>query len=169
MNEKLSSETDHADTVYDAWARERPDISTVGAQIFAGCGASPSRFGPRSKRPTPSTASTAANSTVLATLRRSGAPYCLRPTELYRLLMISSGGLTDRLDRLEAAGLILRRPSPEDARSLLAELTPAGREKVEAAFAEDMALCDTLAGGLSAEERDGLIRLLRKLAIEVGA
>ena len=66
---------------------------------------------------------------VLATLRRAGEPYALRPTELYRSLMISSGGLTARLDRLEGAGLIRRRAAGDDARSVIVELTSSRPQK----------------------------------------
>lgn len=104
---------------------------------------------------------------VLATLRRSGAPYALRPTELYRSLMISSGGLTDRLMRLEERGLVRRRASAEDGRSLLVELTVAGCSCVEAAFREDMAVESAFVARLSADERDELARLLRKLAHQI--
>lgn len=65
---------------------------------------------------------------VLATLRRAGAPYTLTPTELFEALMISSGGMTSRLDRLERAGLISRAPNPEDRRGTLVSLTAEGLE-----------------------------------------
>src|SRR5204863_7499174 len=77
---------------------------------------------------------------VLATLRRAGAPYALRPTELYTSLMISSGGLTARLDRLEAAGLIRRRAAKDEARSVVVELAPAGKKRFEAAFRAELEL-----------------------------
>ena len=100
---------------------------------------------------------------VLATLRRAGEPYALRPTELYRSLMISSGGLTARLDRLEGAGLIRRRAADDDARSVIVDLTPAGRKKIEAAFRADMEIENRMVSGLSESERAELVRLLRKL------
>ncbi|WP_111495628.1 MarR family winged helix-turn-helix transcriptional regulator [Marinobacter bohaiensis] len=63
---------------------------------------------------------------VLATLRRSGEPYSLGPTQLFEALMISSGGMTNRLDRLEKAGLIRRTPNPEDRRGMLVSLSDDG-------------------------------------------
>jgi DNA-binding MarR family transcriptional regulator len=101
---------------------------------------------------------------VLATLLRSGPPYRLRPTELYTSLMISSGGLTDRLARLEKAGLVARTPSETDARSLLVELTSEGRARAETAFCEDMAVEASLLEGLSKPEREKLASLLAQLA-----
>lgn len=100
---------------------------------------------------------------VLGTLRRSGPPYCLTPTELYRSLMITSGGLTHRLSRLEKAGLIQRSPSRSDRRSLLVRLTDAGAVLAEVAFAEDMALEAAWLSILTPGERDELANLLRKL------
>lgn len=102
---------------------------------------------------------------VIATLRRSGPPYCLRPTELYRWLMISSGGLTARLNRLEKAGLVTRLPDPEDARSMLVQLTPEGADVTERAFREDMAFESKVLDALTADERATLETLLRKLAL----
>jgi len=68
---------------------------------------------------------------VLATLRRSGAPYALTPTELYTSTMISSGGMTARLDRLEAAGLVRRVPNPRDRRGQLVGLTARGHALID--------------------------------------
>ncbi|MDB5492675.1 MAG: MarR family transcriptional regulator [Phenylobacterium sp.] len=106
---------------------------------------------------------------VLATLLRAGSPYQLRPTELFRSLMISSGGLTDRLARLAAAGLVARPPSPQDARSLLVQLTDEGRRRAEAAFREDMAVERNLLAGLDDRDREMLSALLSKLALEFEA
>jgi DNA-binding MarR family transcriptional regulator len=104
---------------------------------------------------------------VLGTLLRSGPPYCLTPTELYRTLMISSGGLTDRLQRLKHARLVTRDVAPDDARSLQVRLTRTGKQTAEAAFRADMALEASLLAGLSRDERRTLGLLLRKLAAGV--
>lgn len=101
---------------------------------------------------------------VIATLRRSGPPYRLRPTELFKWLMISSGGLTARLVKLEKAGLIVRAAVPDDGRSILVQLTESGRSLAEAAFREDMAFENQLLAALDRSEADTLARLLRKLA-----
>jgi DNA-binding MarR family transcriptional regulator len=100
---------------------------------------------------------------VLATLQRAGAPYTLRPTELFETLMISSGGLTDRLSRLEKRGLIARTPSPTDGRSLLVKLTPKGRMLIDRAFRDDMKVEAALLTPLNQKERDTLATLLAKL------
>lgn len=70
---------------------------------------------------------------MLATLRRSGAPYCLSPTALFSTLMVTSGTMTHRLKRLETRGLIMRTASQNDARSTLVQLTPEGLALIERA------------------------------------
>ncbi|HEV7372145.1 MarR family transcriptional regulator [Arenibaculum sp.] len=106
---------------------------------------------------------------VLSTLLRSGPPYRLRPTELFRWLMITSGGLTARVSRLEKRGLVERVPDPADGRSLLVGLSAAGREKARAAIVEDMRTEAELLDGLSAHEQEALAALLRKLASSLEA
>jgi DNA-binding MarR family transcriptional regulator len=100
---------------------------------------------------------------VLATLRRSGAPYRQRPTELYQSLMITSGGLTDRVNRLERKGFIERVVSETDRRSALVQLTAAGVKTINAAFAEDMNVEADLLSALDAGERRQLAALLARL------
>lgn len=100
---------------------------------------------------------------VISTLRRSGPPYRLTPTELYSSLMISSGGLTHRLDRLEKAGLIRRERSPRDGRSIQAALTESGIALAEDAFRHDMANEARYFAHLTPAEREALAALLRKL------
>ena len=160
---------DHVDTILRQWAREMPDTATDGAAILDRA----RRITLRVRRDIEAVFDRHGLDTgefdVLATLRRSGPPYCLRPTELYRSLMISSGGLTDRLQRLDRAGLVRRRAADEDGRSLLVELTDSGRERIEAAFREDMAIENSLVAALEPAERAALAALLRRLALAIGA
>jgi DNA-binding MarR family transcriptional regulator len=106
---------------------------------------------------------------VLFSLLRSGPPYRLRPTELFRSLMISSGGLTDRLNRLTKAGLIRRASAEGDGRSLPVELTEEGIARAREAFREDMAIEAAMLDGLTEDEQVRLADLLRKLASTVTA
>jgi DNA-binding MarR family transcriptional regulator len=100
---------------------------------------------------------------VLAALRRSGEPYRLAPSSLARTLMLSPAGMTNRVDRLEAAGLVARRADPQDRRSTLVELTPAGRVAVDAAVADHLANEARLLAPLTSSDRTALDRILRKL------
>ena len=100
---------------------------------------------------------------MLAALRRAGPPYRMNPTALYESVLLSSGGMTKRLDRLEATGLVVRLPDPTDRRGRLVALTDRGRELVDAAVVDHLANEERLLAGLSASERDALSDLLRKL------
>ena len=102
---------------------------------------------------------------VLATLRRSGPPYRLRPSEFTGALMLTSSGTTKRLDRLEQAGLVARTPDPHDRRGTLITLTAAGRELVDAASEAHLANEHRLLAPLSDAERHRLADLLRKLLL----
>ena len=163
------AEADHVDRLRGQWARELPDLDTEPMAIlgralrltnlarpgieatFAGFGLDRGEFD------------------VIATLRRSGPPYRLTPTEMYSALMISSGGLTHRLDRLERAGLIRREKSAEDGRSVLVVLTEAGFTRAETAVRTDMASEAALLRALAPAERDALAALLRKLLAAIEA
>src|ERR1051326_1773525 len=98
---------------------------------------------------------------VLATLRRSGSPYRLSPTDLSKEMMITSGTMTNRLDRLERAGLVTRLLDPQDRRGVLVELTPQGFELVERALQAHVAYEAQLVRPLSTEEQALLVGLLR--------
>jgi len=99
---------------------------------------------------------------VLATLRRAGAPHALSPTALYEAAMISSGGMTNRLDRLERAGLIERKPNPEDRRGILVALTEAGFTLIDGLMTAHVENEKTALATLSRDEQEQLDRLLGK-------
>ena len=100
---------------------------------------------------------------MLATLRRAGAPFVLSPTQLFSTLMITSGTMTHRLKALEKRGFITRLPNPEDARSMLVALTPAGRERIDEAVETHVDNERQLLAGLSDGERQQLDQALRVL------
>jgi DNA-binding MarR family transcriptional regulator len=158
-------ERDGVDLILEQWQRERPDLdaSPIGVigrisrlarelearlePVYAEQGLEPGWYD------------------VLATLRRTGAPYRLRPTEFSSALMLTSSGTTKRLDRLEQAGLVARTPDPDDRRGTLITLTAAGRELVDAASEAHLANEHRLLGALSEGERERLAALLRKLLV----
>ncbi|SDG81493.1 transcriptional regulator, MarR family [Pseudomonas flavescens] len=100
---------------------------------------------------------------LLATLRRSGEPYALMPTALYESAMISSGGMTSRIDRLEKAGLIERRSHPSDRRGILVALTPAGFELIDGLLAAHVGNLQRVLAALTVAEQQQLHRLTGKL------
>ncbi|WP_163266423.1 MarR family winged helix-turn-helix transcriptional regulator [Chelativorans alearense] len=158
---------DHVDRLRWQWARELPDLDTEPMAILG-------RAFRLSNLVRPSIEATFAGFgldrgefDVIATLRRSGPPYRLTPTQMYSSLMISSGGLTHRLDRLEKAGLIRREKSPHDGRSVQVALTEAGVARAEEAFRTDMANETPFLQALDAKEREALAGLLRKLIVGI--
>jgi len=167
MGDEAGQGGDHIDRLRGQWRREVPELDTSPMAVIGRARRITLRLRPGIEAVFARHGLDAGEFDVISTLRRAGAPWRLTPTELYRTLMISSGGLTARLNRLEAAGLIRRSESEEDKRSLLVELTEAGRAKAEAAFREDMALEKRLLAGLDAREQAELAMLLRKLALSL--
>lgn len=155
---------DHVGRIEQQWKRELPDVSLEGLRILARARRITLAVSPRIDAVLAAHGLDAGQFYVLTTLRRAGAPYSLRPTEIFRSLMITSGGLTDRLRRLEALGMITREPDPEDGRSMLARLTTQGKQVVESAFRQDMAIENEIVSVLSPGERARLAALLAKLA-----
>ena len=104
---------------------------------------------------------------VLATLRRTGPPYRLRPSDFTGSLMLTSSGTTKRLDKLERAGLIARSPDPDDRRGVTITLTGEGRALIDRVTEAHMANEARLLDGLGAREREQLADLLRKLGLSL--
>lgn len=154
---------DHVDRLRRQWAKELPDLDTEPMAILGRALRLTNMVRPSIEATFAAYGLDRGEFDVIATLRRSGPPYLLTPTDMYSLLMISSGGLTHRLVRLEKAGLIRREPSQSDGRSMLVALTEAGIGLAEKAFREDMASELTFLAPLSRQEREELADLLRKL------
>jgi DNA-binding MarR family transcriptional regulator len=167
MDGAVEERQDHVDRLRAQWARELPDLDTSPMAVIGRARRITLRLRPDIEAVFARHGLDAGEFDVISTLLRSGEPWRLTPTALYQTLMISSGGLTARLNRLEAAGLIRRREAQEDRRSLLVELTETGRAKAEAAFREDMALERGLLDGLEAAEQAELARLLARLALSL--
>jgi DNA-binding MarR family transcriptional regulator len=104
---------------------------------------------------------------VLASLRRSGAPFQLTPGELSATTMVTSGAVTKRVDRLESKGLVERTVSADDRRGREIRLTDAGRALVDAVVVDHWANEDRLLAALDEKERRQLAGLLRKLLLDV--
>lgn len=100
---------------------------------------------------------------ALATLRRSGAPEGLTPTALFEAAMMSSGGMTARIDRLEKAGLVERRPHPTDRRATLVRLTDEGFDLIETIMPEHEEAARDILAPLSLDEQKTLNALLARL------
>lgn len=159
----LPSAPDAVDAILAQWRRERPDLDTgpmgpIGRlkrcaalmerrleTAFARFGLSFWEFD------------------MLATLRRSGAPYRLAPTALFSTLMVTSGTMTHRLQKLEASGWVERLPNPDDARSLLVQLTPEGFALIDRAVEAHVENEHAILAPLKAADLAALDRRLAQL------
>jgi len=102
---------------------------------------------------------------VLAALRRTESPHQLTPSQLLDALLVTSGGMTNLLTRIEAQGYIRRRPHPRDRRGVLVQLTVLGKSRIDKLLPVYVAAEHSLLVGLQDKEKDRLSRLLRKLML----
>jgi len=162
---------DQLDRMLDQWRRVRPEIDAEGMALVPRVMRVAHLYDAEMARASRSFGLKPGWLDVLSALRRVGPPYRMSASELARWVLLSSGGMTSRLDRMEEAGLVRRRPDPSDRRGVLVELTPGGREVIDAAIDAHLALYEELVGGvLTKAERRRFIELLRKqtLAFEEG-
>lgn len=160
------SSRDAVDQMLDAWRRERPDLELAAMGTFGRLG----RLAHHASRAIDDVFAQHGLNTgefdVLAALRRAGAPHVLTPTALARTLMLSPGGMTNRLDRLEAAGLVRREADPDDRRSLQVVLTEEGLRTVDAAVSAHVANEERLLEPLTRAQRTALDDALRALLLQ---
>ena len=163
--------TDHVDHLLAQWADERPELPT-GALAVAARVARLHRFLARtSAEAMTGFGLTEGEGNVLAALRRAGPPYALTPTELYRSLLLSSGAMTNRVDRLQERGFVAREDDPSDRRRVLVRLTDEGREVIEAAMDAHVAALEAALGAAlpDAEDRAAMVELLRRTLLHFEA
>ncbi|MBB4929718.1 DNA-binding MarR family transcriptional regulator [Lipingzhangella halophila] len=154
---------DEVDGLVEAWRAERPDLDVEPLQVLSRVSRL-ARHLDRARR----TVFTEHGLEpwefdVLAELRRSGPPYEMSPGKLLRATLVTSGTMTNRIDRLAAAGLVHRRPDPADKRGVLVRLSPEGQERVDTALSALLEYEESLLRGMPPTERDQLASLLRSL------
>lgn len=158
--------SDDVDRIVDAWARERPDIDFAPLQVLSRVDRLAKHLD-RARRAAFTTSGLEAwEFDVLAALRRAGKPYQLSPKSLLQQTLVSSGAMTNRIDRLVERGLVERRTDPHDGRGVLVVMTAPGREKVDAAITLLLAEEAEWLAGLSRADQERLSALLRKLSVE---
>ncbi|WP_375423382.1 MarR family winged helix-turn-helix transcriptional regulator [uncultured Friedmanniella sp.] len=159
---------DEVDVVVEAWARERPDLDVNPMRVLSRV----TRLARHLDRQR--AAAFSAHDLepwefdVLAALRRAGSPNQLSPGQLSRETMVTSGTMTNRVDRLAARGLVHRELHPDDKRGVLVRLTDAGQAAVDAALADLLAAEQRLLAGLDADDQQQLASALRRLLLVYG-
>ena len=157
---------DEVDRIVGAWERERPDLDFAPLQVLSRVGRL-ARHLDRARR----TAFTASGLEswefdVLSALRRAGSPYQLSPKALLQQTLVSSGTMTNRIDRLVARALVERRTDPHDGRGILVTMTINGRQHVDTAISTLLLSENELLDGLSGGDQERLAALLRKLSLD---
>ncbi|MDO9598707.1 MAG: MarR family transcriptional regulator [Azoarcus sp.] len=142
---------DAVDVILEQWRRERPDLDVSPMGPIGRLGRCAALLRARLDECFCAFGMSSWEFDVLATLRRSGAPYCLGPTSLFSTLMVTSGTMTHRLKGLEARGLVERLPNPDDARGLLVQLTASGLELIDRAVTAHVDNEHRILGDLSAD------------------
>jgi DNA-binding MarR family transcriptional regulator len=154
---------DEVDRLVEAWGRERPDLDVAPMQVLSRV-TRLSRHLDRARRQVCSEHQVELwEFDVLTALRRAGPPYELSPGRLIRETLVTSGTMTNRVDRLAQRGFVTRDPDPDDRRGVLVRLTHAGRQAVDAAMDGLLGRERDLLGGLAAPEQQRLAALLRKV------
>jgi DNA-binding MarR family transcriptional regulator len=157
---------DEVDRIVGAWERERPDLDFAPLQVLSRVGRL-ARHLDRARR----AAFTASELEswefdVLSALRRAGQPYQLSPKALLQQTLVSSGTMTNRIDRLVERGLVTRRTDPNDGRGIFVGMTPGGLTRADAAITRLVDAEAELLSTLSASDQDRLAGLLRKLSLD---
>jgi DNA-binding MarR family transcriptional regulator len=154
---------DEVDVLVAAWRRERPDLDVSPLTVLSRV-TRLARHLDRARR-----AAFDAHDLesfefdVLAALRRAGPPYELSPGRLLQQTLVTSGTMTNRIDRLESRGLVTRHASPRDRRGVLVRITDAGRTAVDAALADLLGHEEQILATLAPQERELLAALLRRV------
>ena len=159
---------DEVDDLVEAWARERADLDLAPVEVFSRIYRLSRHLDLARKEAFSEHDIESWEFDVLAALRRAGAPYELSPGRLLKQTLVTSGTMTNRVDRLAARGLVERRPDPDDRRGVIVRLTREGKATVDAAFGALVARERDLLAGLPARERKQLAGLLRTLLAPFG-
>ncbi len=161
-------DNDRIDTLVQQWADQRPDIDRDTMALLARLTRAAALVDARTENVAAGYGVNRGDGDVMFALRRAGEPFRLSPTALARALLMTTGTMTGRLDRLERRGWIVRVPSAHDRRSLDVELTPEGRRLVDEAVTKHAAGQAEAVAPLTSRDRADLDRVTRKLVAHLG-
>lgn len=159
----MNTPKDPVDAIIEQWASVRPDLDTAAMEVFGRIYRLSRTMGDRMEKAYARFGIARGEFDVLATLRRSDAPYTLSPRQLSATLMLTTGGMTGRLDKLERAGLLRRSPDPHDRRGLQVTLTDEGLRLIDEAVGAGLAVQTEALSALNEEQAGQLADLLREL------
>jgi DNA-binding MarR family transcriptional regulator len=160
---KVEALRDSVDVMFEQWHHERPDLDLFPLGVIGRLSRISRHYELKIEETLAKYGLNGPAFYVLAALRRSGHPYRLSPTELYSSLLVSSGAMTNRIDRLQAAGLVRRVPDPDDGRAVQVALTPKGRRLIDFALEGHNAYERRLLEALDRPQLETLVGLLRQL------
>lgn len=164
MGDGAAQAPDDVDRLVAAWQRERPDLEVEPLMVFSRISRLDRRLDAARRRAFAAHGLEVWAFDVLAALRRAGAPYELTPGRLVAETLVSSGTMTNRVDRLVARGLVDRAATERDRRLVLVRLTAEGAQRVDAAIADLLVVERAVLAGLEPAERAALAASLRRLA-----
>lgn len=157
--------SDEVDEVVGAWQRERPDLPVAPMHIWSRILRLSLHLDDARRAAHVSHRLEGWEFDVLAALRRAGEPYALNPGALLRETHVTSGTMTNRVDRLVDRGFVRRQADPRDGRQVLVVLTAAGKEVVDAALGSLLEAEEQLLSGLNEAQRTQLSDALRQLLV----
>lgn len=157
------SENDEVDKILDDWRRQRPDLDPSPMGVFGRIARVAARQRADLTTMLDEFGLTPASFDVLANLRRSDPPHCKTPTELASSSMMSTGGMTFRIDKLEEEGLVVRKQSPDDRRVVEVSLTSRGKKVIDKVIDVHLTRERLLLAEMDHEQVEGLSTLLAKL------
>jgi DNA-binding MarR family transcriptional regulator len=160
---------DEVDELSEAWARERPDLDLGPIAVFSRISRLARHLDLARREAFTAHGIESWEFDVLAALRRAGAPYELSPGRLLRATLVTSGTMTNRIDRLADRGLVERHPDPDDRRGVIVRLTGEGKAAVDGGFEALVAAEKQLVADLPVGDQKELAGLLRRLLAPFGA
>ncbi len=159
------AKSDEVDALVAAWQRERPDLDVTPMHVLSRVTRLARHLDLARREAFAAHDLEAGEFDVLAALRRAGKPYELTPSQLIAANLVTSGTMTNRIDRLEQKNLVTRKPDPNDGRGVLVKLTTAGQNAVDAALTDLLERERILLAGISKSERNQLADVLREIVL----
>jgi DNA-binding MarR family transcriptional regulator len=163
----MTKKNDTVDVLMEDWRRERPDIDASPLAIFGRVSRLSAHLTRRAEKWLAPLNLTWESFSLIVTLRRTGAPYELRPGELLLVSLLTSGAITNRIDRVEQQGLVVRLRDPNDRRGVIVQLTSAGQKLADQAIAVHLEHMDALLAPLEKSERKVAGQILAKLLLSL--